>query len=95
MTSREMAREALQLQLDNLMWNLERLEAENALLRDDNPEHAALLNLRGEIERYKEENSRLLQDIKKKRKDRRSMDPTVQSEADTLVEQQRQLCEDL
>ena len=61
-----MAREALQLQLDNLTWNLERLEAENALLQDDNPENAALLDLRGEVERFKEGNSCLLQDIKKK-----------------------------
>ena len=62
-----MAREALKLQLDNLTWNLERLEAEpkNALLRGDNPENTALLDLRGEVEWYKEENSRLLQDIKK------------------------------
>ena len=63
-----MAREALQLPLDNLTWNLEQLEAKN-ILRDDNPEHAALLDLRGEVERYKEENSHVVQDIKKKRKD--------------------------
>ena len=81
--------------MENLKWDVERLEAENVRLRDDNPENAALLDLRAEVEQYKEENSHLVQDIRKKRKDQRSMDPTVQNEAELLVEQQRQLCEDL
>ena len=55
-----MAREALQLQLDNLRWTVEQLEVENARLRDDNPGNAALLDLRAEVEQYKEENSCLV-----------------------------------
>ena len=34
-----MAREVLQLQLDNLKQNVEQLEEENAHLHDDNPEN--------------------------------------------------------
>ena len=64
-----MAREALQLQLDTLRQNIDRLEAENAHLRHNNPENAVLLDLRAEVEQYKEENSRFVQDIRKKRKD--------------------------
>ena len=75
-----MAREALQLQLDNLKWNVDRLEAENARLRDDNLEKAAMLD---------EDNARLVLDSgKKKQKGRCSMDPTVQTKAGLLVKQQ-------
>ena len=56
-----MAREALQLQLDNLKWNVDRLEAENARLRDDISGNTAVLD---------EGNTRLVLDSgKKKRKD--------------------------
>ena len=64
-------------------------------MHDNNPENAVLLDLRAEVEQYNEENSRLVQDIRKKRKDQRSMDLTVQNGAELLVEQQCQLCEDL
>ena len=82
-----MAREDLQLQLDNLKWNIDQLEAENARLRDDISGNAAVLD---------EDNVHLVLDSgKKKRKSRRSMDPTVQTEADLPVEQQHRLGEDL
>ena len=93
-----MAREALQLKLDSLVWDKERLEAENARLRDQHPDNADLVGLQSEVERYKLESERLLKDVKKiyKSKDSwRSVDPTQIEETEALVEQQRQLCEDM
>ena len=50
-----MAREALQLKLDSLAWDKERLEAENARLRDQHPDNADLVGLQsvGQDERQK------------------------------------------
>ena len=94
------SREALQIKLDSLVWDKERLEAENARLRDEDPERAEVVDLQAETERYRRENERLLKDLKKlykgqERELRRSIDPTQMKETELLVEQQRQVCEDL
>ena len=72
-----MAREALQLKFDSLVWDKERLEAMNARLHDQHPDNTDLVGLQSEVERYKLENERLLKDVKmyKSKDSWRSVDP--------------------
>ena len=42
--------ETLRTKVDNLQWEVNRLDAENRRLRDDNPETAARVDLEAELE---------------------------------------------
>ena len=55
-TARNMSREALRTQLDQLRWEKERLLAENACLGSEKTDHAAISAVLAEVEQYRQEN---------------------------------------
>ena len=62
-----MATEALRTQLDALCVEKQRLEAENAKLRDGNPERAMHLDRETEVKELLEEKQRAHQDMERLR----------------------------
>ena len=59
-----MSREALRTQLDQLRWESDRVKAENARLRGEKPEQAAIADALAEIDEYRQENSRLADQLR-------------------------------
>ena len=51
-SSRKMSKEALRTQLDQLRWEKDRLEAENARLKSDKPDQATISAALAEVEQY-------------------------------------------
>ena len=51
--------EVLRTRLDQLQWEVNRLETENRRLREDNPEHSRVLSLGAELEQSKNEAAEL------------------------------------
>ena len=58
-----MSKEALRTQLDSICWERDRLQAENARLRSEKPEQAAIAEVMAEVEGYKLENDRLANEL--------------------------------
>ena len=63
-TARNMSREALRMELDQLRWERECLLAENARLRSEKPDHAAISAALAEVEQYRQENDRLVEKLR-------------------------------
>ena len=93
-----MSKEALRTQLDSIRWERDRLQAENARLRSEKPEQAAIAEVMAEVEGYKLENDRLANELcalqSKLSKGRHGSELQLQ-ESSVYVEAQRQATEDL
>ena len=60
-----MSAEALRLQLENLQWEANCLDAENRRLRDERPAASALVDLESELERAREDTATSMQRTRK------------------------------
>ena len=97
-TARNMSREALRMQLDQLRWEKECLLAENARLKCEKLDHAAISAALAEVEQYQQENDRLVEELRgmqEKLAQERSHDSSLELQESAVIEAQRQVTEDL
>lgn len=56
--------EALRTQVDNLQWDVNRLDAENRWLREENPDATRAVDLEAELEQLKADVARLTKRVR-------------------------------
>ena len=86
------------MQLDQLRWEKERLLAENARLKSEKPDHAAISAALAEFEQYRQENDHLVEELRGMREKlarARSHDLSLELQESAVIEAQRQITEDL
>ena len=86
-----MAQEALKTQIDNLQWEINRLDSENQKLRDVNPERSRFVDVESELSLAKEDITNLTAEVNSQRQQLTERDERITEDERKITESTKEI----